>query len=444
MTHVINPWGERFRRLSKRHIIDKMTSTPDPYDLKGNESGERLAREFLKRYKQLFVPTDQLVGLVTRVVDIARAHSETTYTDVKSYIAGCYSNDNELPLDDFVASICIAGPAGVGKSSLKDAICRVLDGEIEIDVPNHGQVTAVTYWSSRMIPNLNPSSLTHAYLEADGFSVSQSTKGLLETVRHRAYGRGVCMALMDETQFNSMSSNANAQVAGTLIRLGEFGIPNVFFCNYSLGHKLLRRPQQDQHRILGRVWLILPDGEESDDWAKTVSAAEQLMPGAIDVDLSDIREQLHFWTAGIPRLLGELIGLALVEAADRGAQVTEHSLERVFKGLEYAGNRSDIELMYQQFKTNKQASRSRPDLWCPWPLEDSQLARLGSAAAKQAEREFLSKAADSMLTPEEKAISKGQDTASRKRKKASVTRIRDGRSRKSRLKDAAKEFTEPT
>ena len=445
MTHAINPWSERFRRLSKEYIVEKVTSIPDPYDLDGDESGERLAREFLKRYKHLFVPTNQLVGLVTRLVDIARAHSETTYTDVMSFIAGCYSNDNELPLDDFVASICIAGPAGIGKSSLKDAICRVLDGEIEIDVPNHGIVTAVTCWSSRMIPSLNPSSLTHAYLEADGFNVSQSTKGLLETVRHRAYGRGVCMGLMDETQFNSMSSNANAQVAGTLIRFGEFGIPNVFFCNYSLGHKLLRRPQQDQHRILGRVWLILPDGEESNDWAKTVSAAQHLMPGMIEIDLLDIREQLHFWTAGIPRLLGELICLAIVDAADRGARVTEVTLERAFKSLEYAGNRSDIELMYQQFKTNKQASRSRPDLWCPWPLEDSQLARLGSAAAKQAEREFLSKAAESMLTPEEKAISEGHDTtASRKRKKASVTQIRDGRSRKSRLKDAAKEFTEPT
>ena len=88
MTHVINPWSERFRRLSKRHIVEKMTSTPEPYDLKGDESGEHLKREFIKRYKRLFVPTDQLVGLVMKVVDIARAHSETTYTDVKSYISG--------------------------------------------------------------------------------------------------------------------------------------------------------------------------------------------------------------------------------------------------------------------------------------------------------------------------------------------------------------------
>ena len=167
------------------------------------------------------------------------------------------------------------------------------------------------------------------------------------------------MGLMDETQFNSMSSNANARVVGTLIRFGEFGIPNVFFCNYSLGHELLRRPQQDQHRILGRVWLILPDGEESEDWAKTVLAAQKLVPGMIKVDLLDIREQLHFWTAGIPRLLGELICLAVVYASERGARVTELILEKAFKSLEYAGNRSDIELMYQQFRTNKQASRSR-------------------------------------------------------------------------------------
>lgn len=213
-----------------------------------------------------------------------------------------------------------------------------------------------------MIPNLNPSSLTKAYLKADGFDVSRRSKGLKETARHRAFGRGVSMILMDETQFNSMSSNANAQVAGTLIRLGELGVPNIFFSNYSLAHKLLRRPQQDQRRIFGRTWLLLPDSDESDDWSKTVAAARQIMPELLRFDPDAVREHLHFWTAGIRRLLGEIIALAILHAVGRDEVVTERTLEKAVNSTEYAANRTAIELMYQQYKTNQQASKSRSDL----------------------------------------------------------------------------------
>lgn len=419
-----------------------MTVAPLPYALRGDESGERLSREFLKRYKSAFFPTENLVSLALQLVDIARAHSETTYPTINSFIRGSYAEDDDLPLDDFVPSICITGPAGVGKTSFHNAMSRVFASEIEIEVPGHAAVTATICWSLKMVPRLTATSLTDRYLEEDGYDFPIHSGDYKAAARKRIFCRGVSMAQMDETQFNTMSSNANAMVASTLIRQGELGAPNLFYCNYSLVHRLLRRPQEDHHRIFGRSIVMLPDSCDSKCWISTIERTRQLMPEMLCFDAKSVAEDLHFWTAGLRRLLGEIIRLAILDAKVKNETVTIDSIRNAYESFDYTNNRTDIQLIYQQYMTNKQADKRRSDLWCPWPLPEGDRVRLEQAAKTEEERRFLTSAVASMLTPEEKQINKKQQQGKPKITRATVTSI-SAKGRKSEdLKKAAIDFSQ--
>jgi hypothetical protein len=247
---------------------------------------------------------------------------------------------------------------------------------------------------------------------------------------------------MDEAQFQGSSTTSNALAANTLRQHSKIGIPNLFASNFSLCHRLWGRPQQERQRILGVPKTLLPDPFDGVDWFETVAAFQAIAPNLYVFDLEKCCEQLHFWTAGIKRLLGELLLIAARFAAAARKPVTLETIERAYKSPDYTANREDIGLLYQQAKTGVPASKSRKDLWSPFsPLEgeSEQLADAAKAADEGAVAQAYMRSA---LTPEEKRRYEEILKARAKKggAKATVTPIRSGLSKAEALRAADEQF----
>lgn len=69
---------------------------------------------------------------------------------------------------------------------------------------------------------------------------------LLSECRRRANRDGVSLVILDEMQYIQKGLGA-AKVTDILLNMAGIGPPMIYVCNYSLGHKLFERNNEDQH-----------------------------------------------------------------------------------------------------------------------------------------------------------------------------------------------------
>lgn len=437
----ISPWGERFLALDRQEIAKRMTQIPEAYEPAEEALTQIVVKELKQRLQAMFLPGEQTLDIAEFLISVAHAHSHIYYSNAKAFMTDCY--EKHVPLAEYVPAIGITGLAGVGKSALANAIHRCLEGEVQVTLPGHEPITLKTSWMLTMPSRLSPAALMKTFLDQDGgHSFKANTLSLRNRCRRQAFQRGMSLLSMDETQFQSFSARANSAITSVLISTCGLGIPNVFYMNFSLAHSLWKRPQQDRQRLLSRHFTLLPDPVDSEDWRAFLTAVRNVAPTVFDIDVDRDAESLHFRTAGLKRLVIELLLLAVEACWRKGTTVDATAIETAFKSPQYGANREDVQILFEQFKTNKRAKRSRPDLWSPYPVEHTRFAELAKTAIKMEEDERLRKLIEDATTPEEKHVLKTIRKGAASNKRAPhgvVTSIRRGSTLKS-LKDADDEF----
>jgi hypothetical protein len=224
-------------------------------------------------------------------------------------------------------------------------------------------------------------------------------------IRRQLYIAGIMLIIVDEFQFLAQSASASALIAKTLHFLRQIGIPLIFIGNYSLGHKLLKRPQEDQHRFLVNPEVMLPDAHDSPGFRALIAAYVVATGGCLQLDPVEDAKLLHWYTGGNRRIVLELIVLAYTEvrrtAAARGSvHVTMNDLGKAYASLQFAPKREDVELCRKQLIENRMA---RKDLWCPFPLSPAQIDHRAALARDLQRTEIQNAALRSAATPEEVA-----------------------------------------
>jgi hypothetical protein len=361
-----NPYTERFaltpadiKRLSAHH--------PRPLLHLSGLLPQEAVNHIEGAHQALFVPTQQTAALLECFVACARAHCELLYSDLN--LVGAQMMAEARPGAAYLP-ICLTGLAGTGKSALLEALMRVLAkqawGDAGGAVHAFPLQAAVRVKLRKLVSNTE---FLKTFVDAIGprrFACPSPDKELA----HKLYAYAVCLAVADEFQFVTGSTQANVRAVQILLLLSTLQVPQVFAVNYSMCHRLMARPQEERDRVFSRVLLLRPELPDTPDWTHTVKGYVDLIPNEFEkLKIEELASTVYPLTFGLKRQLAKLIRLAYLAMRQDGRnQFTLGHFDKAYRSNAYAAAREDVHLLLQQAAVK---STVRRDLSCPFSeIED--------------------------------------------------------------------------
>jgi len=315
---------------------------------------------------RVFYPTDQVCQLLREHVQRAQVFAGIRYPTAMSFLGLA---DADEPSLGAASCWCLTGPAGIGKSAVMQALERLM--------PQRQMVHVSEQYPSQMANCLSRVVVDEKSRDLDLFralgnpavlSLKQRLNrvDLVKHVRQWFLTTGVTTFIGDELQFVTQSADANTRVAQLLLSLTYLSVPVSFVANYSLVHRLQRRPQEERQRLLPHMKLLLPDDPLSDSWRGVVEIILQVAPDAFNLTAVEHAVDLHRYSGGIKRVLRQLLVSAFEIAHARADErrVDMRDVRRAYLSAGFAINRADIEAMISM-PSSPQLQKSRPDLLCP-------------------------------------------------------------------------------
>lgn len=359
MDKELNHWAARFEPLLDQSVIKQRAQVTVPPLVNLTSMPIDLACKRLEiALETIFHPTTQCLATLHKLVGIAHAHCVVTYPNVKQFLSGVYAQQSPLP--DFFPPICLTGLGGVGKSKLIEAFRRIQlpDQEIVVDT-EHSSFPLIGSWAATIQARSSPKDVLKVLAGVD-----DSPADLINRCRKLGYRDGVPFILADEFQFATGTNSANTRVTQMLLSLGYIGIPFLFAANYSLLHRLQKRPEEEQQRLLSNSIVLSPDAWNSADWVDTLKAQCNVAPNYIKLDPDLDAKEFHAYSAGRKRAMAKLILIAFRNEYANGGIVDRRAIRIAYESVDYAGYKDQAEILAAQAIQNRQQN-NRKDLWCP-------------------------------------------------------------------------------
>lgn len=387
------PWLRRFPvDLSDDRIKDLVRVAPSRPNGFGASTPEVDAALLEQAMKRVCEPTDSVVQGVRALLDLAQGHAAAFFPSANAYWRRVYEQD---PIAQ--PAICLTGLAGVGKSVLIAAFCRLLQSLPSTDPSATAGAVLEGCWLLKTPAFQDFKGLMRGLAygpregSAEGDEVDRrgTVANFADAASRRARRQAVCLLITDETQFETLSAEANARMVKKLLLFLSLGPRLVYSVNYSMVHRLLRRSQEERDRLTAYPMVILPDAVDSGDWQMTVGALIGVAPEAFAISAKEDAPKLHRYTFGIKRKLVTLLVMAYRGARRTGRmKVTMDDVQAAYRSMEFTTHRSDVEtLICQEIEGCKKSD----DLFCPFPLaaqpkrpSEKATAEVASRIAEQA------------------------------------------------------------
>lgn len=368
-----NPWLDRFEALRdpaelKRSVTVDAIPIPDLDRMPVQVAKLALAQGM----KATYAPSQNALRLMTMVIERSLAHSLAKYSSTASYLAGVYSESP--PLSPEFAG-CITGLAGVGKTQMIKSLLRALGTEKIIDVDaNHRGVSMVPAIYVEQRAKSGPVEVLQSVLSQAGCEGDIRVKkvdALVRACQARAFSAGAPVLIYDEAQMESLSASANASITHQMLCLRDIGLPLYIVLNYSLLHRLKRRPSEDRQRLLSDVHIMQPASASSECFLSMLKQYQAVAPDAFEFDMSVHSERIHNLTAGLPRLIVFLLTIAYeISRNEKHHAIRIAHLEKAYGSIQYSQNRVDVEVIKRHQVNPREVVQvdgmRRLDLYCPF------------------------------------------------------------------------------
>lgn len=402
-----NPWAERYKKLLALddHALAELLTTRGKPVLGLSQFSPETASERLRNgLDEVHIATDQGVDIARRLLSRSHAYALVRYPSLESFAAGIY--EENLDFEPLLATAVIGG-AGVGKSALMKAIRRLWSEAESVTLPDGTRVPLIAFARLRIGDKSSERDQRAELLRQYGASVSEQQQRRVtpSLVRRRGYIAGCCHLVADEMQFTSLGGES-AAVTKLLLAFTHLGPPTTFVANFSLIHRLLKRKQEDQERLLSDVILMQPETTDSQKLIERIQQYVLVADGKLDINLQSAAERLDFMSGGSGRAMRELVVMgARMKWTDsrKGTRevVTIADLEAAYRSQQFAMLRENSRLLLQQRLSRSPVDPKRLDLWCPMlpvssDLNDTQ-RKLQEAAEKARLRELGSAALRSQM-----------------------------------------------
>lgn len=443
MTNLLaSPWIERFAPLLERKEIRRRAHLPGlPLPGLNDMPTEVACVQLRAALERVFVPTAQCIDVLLRFVELAMGHCALLYPSARQYLEARYMLN--LP-SATIRPVCLTGLAGVGKSHILQALRRVFPPDTNISLPSHPRIPLVGHWGINVRNNTTLSAMVLPLLKADPSHNNPRVRNadLITVARREAFQNGVSLLTADEFQFATQSHAANARVTQLLLSLTYLNVPIVYAANFSLCHRLMRRPQEDRQRLLADPIVLEPEPPNGADWQDVLKEYKNIAPDALRFDPIADGELLHQYTAGVRRLVPNLLEIAYRRSRLRGGQsIGRTDIEGSYLSPDYTANRRDVELIHQQTITGR---RAREDLWCPIDLPPARQADHAAQLVRTRSELVASKMVQSSMTDEEREAFRVLTSSSgaANRRTAKVVRMKRQKASKSELLQNVRAFRE--
>jgi len=316
--------------------------------------------------KRVFYPTDQVCQLLREHVQRAQVFAGMRYPTAMSFLNLAEANEPSLAA---ASCWCLTGPAGIGKSALMQALERLIPPRQNVFVSEQFPAQPLGCLSRIVVDEKSTDSELLRALGNPAVLVQKQRLNQVDLVKHvRQWflATGVSTFIGDELQFVTQSANANTRVAKLLLVLTYLSVPMTYVANYSLVHRLKRRPQEERQRLLANLKLLLPDDPHSDCWRAVIQVFLDAAPDAFNLAIAEHAVDLHRYSGGIKRVLRQLLVLAFEIAHARvgDRRVNIQDVRAAYRSAAFDVNRGDIEAMIS-ISSSPQLMKARSDLACP-------------------------------------------------------------------------------
>ena len=405
-----NPWATRFTPLLDRNeIIRRATLAPAPLGDLSRLPKADASKKLRAQLEAVYFPTTQCVEILYDWVVLAHQHCLDYYPDISTFKGHIHAEKSPLP--EFQPPICLTGHAGAGKTELVKAFKRIQGPTFNITLdPDYQPFPLVPIWSVTVHAATRPQELLGMLCGASG-----SMKYLVESCRRLAYRDGVSFQIEDEFQFATGSSEANALITQMLLSASYIGLPSAYVANFSLLHRLMKRPAEDRHRLLANPTILRPEAPESRDWCSTLQAQKEAAPDILKFDPVVDGPSINRYSGGDMRAEVALLDEAYCIARKTNGVVTLREIELAFDSTAYAAYRCDLEAIAKLDIGDGKVRKQRRDLWCPLDLSTSASGKFASRTHEERQARANDQAIrDSMTLEEQKALSELEKTGAKK------------------------------
>lgn len=422
-----NPWQDVYAlKGNEDEVFKGLEFRASPLRLQG-DTLEAKAEALKEGMRNVFLCGEQARQVLSKILAISQGHASSFCQSPQQVLAATYG---EQPWGRTTQpAIVLTGLAGVGKSELVRALERLLLSRTStVDCAGHQKLPHVPAWFMTLRKGANINSLIRPWIErVEGTSKGEhgaqstplegvisaaggqkkrdlNTNHLLALARRCTRRDGTCLLAVDELQFVSTSANANSFVTALLLNLLSIGPKFLYVTNFSLLHKLKKRSQEDQQRLLAHPILFKPDAVDSQDFADLLAEYFALMPDDFSFQLHQVVELVHQYTFGIRRAVVELLGEAWLiakTARRKNAPVELDDIKKAYLSPKYSVYREDVEQLGRlQFGDRK----VRADLVNPFPeLATTPKVLQLQPAIEAFEKNVAERHLDNQMTPSQRS-----------------------------------------
>lgn len=344
--------------LDIEHIRKKVTIRPAPVgDI--DHLPPMLAAHFLEMtLRQIFLPNQFSLELIAELIGKAAAHSALRSTSEQIFVKGIYY---PTPVETF--PICLTGLAGVGKSATIEALLRALPGPTELKIDHCvTPLTAESHWYASAKGKSSGKQLLADFLGIEP-TTRENAASLQFRAQQQANIRGISLAVLEEMQHLTPGKGV-ALTTDFLLTMSGIGLPMVYVSNFSLGHKLLQRNQEDTQRLVAQPRVMWPDAPESTVWADFIDACIAASDGRIRIDQKVFSHEIYRGSYGLKRAAIHLLVQAYIQARSVNRNWIElGDIHNAYISSAYYSYRIDVEELERIAIKQK---TKRYDLLCPF------------------------------------------------------------------------------
>lgn len=341
--------------------------------------------------KKTYVATDEQCRVLEKLIFIVHGHYAVNYRSEIEYHQRTQDPGNFMLSSEATdrAAILLTGLAGSGKSETLKALLRVLPA-IDVILNQQGMVVAsLPVLDFRLAAN---SAEKHLVIEAmhrlgnRKISRRNTISSIQDELSQLLYVRGVGLLTFDELQFLLKSEGSVQKAVSFLVDALKLQVPLLYCANYSLVHRLMKRPSEEKQRLLSNVIELYPERKGSADWLRIVSETRNVATSVFDYEPEMVANDLYRWTAGLTRMLRQLMYSALqIVSHEKRPRVTKAVLKQAYFSINFTSNRNDVEDIFR-IAVEPSYGRNHLDIWSPFPRDDKAKVFFESINAGQVEQ----------------------------------------------------------